>query len=229
MARSSGREPEALADERIRRRRSNPNTRRHDRSRTELVAPVSLSGGESNLPPRIEPLDEGSRSSRQAEVIADLVVGPTVNIYTTLARAPELALAMVRLGRELRAGGIPGRHREILILRTGWNCGSGYELAQHRRVALEIGMDEGDLRRIRIGPDAPGWEPFEAQLCRAADELHGTNDISDATWSALAERYDEAQLIQATMVVGYYHLVSFALNTLRVPLESWTVPMPDDG
>jgi 4-carboxymuconolactone decarboxylase len=192
---------------------------------------VSLDGGkgESNVPPRIEPLDEGSLSSRQAEVIAELVVGPTVNIYTTLARAPELALAMVRLGRQLRAGGIPERDREILILRTGWNCGSAYELAQHRRVALEIGLDDGDLRRIRIGPDAPGWEPFEAHLCRAADELHRNNDVSDATWAALAERYDEQQLIQATMLVGYYHLVSFALNTLRVPLEPGTIPMSDDG
>jgi alkylhydroperoxidase family enzyme len=134
---------------------------------------------------------------------------------------------MVNLGRALRAGGIPDRDREILILRTGWNCGSRYELAQHRRIALEIGMDEVDLRRIRSGPDAPGWEPFDAALCRAADELHRTHDISDVTWAVLAERYDEQQLIQATLVVGYYHLVSFALNTLRVPLEDGAVAMSD--
>lgn len=169
-------------------------------------------------------MDEGSRSPRQAEVIAELVVGPTVNIYTTLARSPELALAMVTLGRTLRAGGIPERHREILILRTGWNCGSEYEQAQHRRLGLAIGMDEEDFRRIRTGPEAPGWEPFEAALCRAADELHGGHDMSDATWATLAQRYDEHQLIQATMLVGYYHLVSFVLNTLRVPLEPGAVP-----
>ena len=186
-------------------------------------------GGGGEIPPRIQPLDEGSRSTRQAEVIAELVVGPTVNIYTTLARAPELALAMVNLGRTLRAGGIPERDREILILRTGWNCGSAYELAQHRRMALEIGMDEGDLERVRVGPGAPGWDPFEAQLCRFADELHRANDVTDATWAALAERYDEQQLIQATMLVGYYHLVSFSLNTLRVPLEPGTIAMPNDG
>jgi 4-carboxymuconolactone decarboxylase len=182
--------------------------------------------------PRIEPLDEGSRSPRQSEVIAELVVSPTVNIYTTIARAPELALAMVTLGRTLRTGGIPERHREILILRTGWNCGSEYEQVQHRRLGLAIGMDEDDFQRIRTGPDAPGWEPFEAELCRAADEIHHVHEVSDATWAVLAQRYDEQQLIQATMLVGYYHLVSFVLNTLRVPIEEGAAALPtmsDDG
>jgi alkylhydroperoxidase family enzyme len=56
-------------------------------------------------------------------------------------------------------------------------------------------------------------------LCRAADELHGQHEISDATWAALAEHFDEQELIEVAMLVGYYHLVSFVLNALGVPLE----------
>lgn len=114
---------------------------------------------------------------------------------------------------------LSGRHREILILRTGWNCDSAYELTQHQRVALSIGMTRDDLHRIHAGPDAEGWDPFEAALCRAADELHAEQRISDATWATLAERYDDEELIEATMLPGYYHLVSFVLNTLGVPIE----------
>ena len=54
---------------------------------------------------------------------------------------------------------------------------------------------------------------------RAADELHSDARISDGTWSKLAERYDEKQLIEVPMLVGHYHMVAFTLNTLGVPLE----------
>jgi alkylhydroperoxidase family enzyme len=169
---------------------------------------------------RLTPLPSEGRTRRQQEVIDDLVVGPTVNIYTTLARHPEVAAAMVNLGRTLRSGCLSDRHREILILRTGWNCDCAYELAQHRRIALGIGFTPQDLSRIRRGPDAAGWEPFEMRLCHAADELHRDHTIRDATWASLAERYDEQQVIEAVMLVGYYHQVSFVLNALGVPLET---------
>ncbi|HXY92190.1 MAG TPA: carboxymuconolactone decarboxylase family protein [Acidimicrobiia bacterium] len=169
--------------------------------------------------PRIPPLPEDQRTPRQQALIDDLVQGPTVNIYTTLARHPDTAAAMVNLGRTLRGGRLPVRDREVLILRTGWNCQSAYEFAQHRRVALTIGMTLDDIRRIQDGPDAAGWDGFECLLCRAADELHHEHGLRDTTWAGLAERYDEQQLIEAVLLVGYYHLVSFALNALRVPIE----------
>jgi len=53
-------------------------------------------------------------------------------------------------------------------------------------------------------------------LLRAADELHDDACITDATWAALAERYDVPQLIEVPMVVGQYHLVSYTLNSLGV-------------
>jgi alkylhydroperoxidase family enzyme len=169
--------------------------------------------------PRLAPLADGEGTEEQEKVVADLVVGPTVNIYRTIARNPTAAAAMVNLGRTLRGGRLSPREREVLILRTGWNCQSAYEFAQHRRAALAVGMDLDDVRRIQDGPGADGWEPFEAVLCRAADELHAEHGLTDATWAALAERYDEQQLIEAVMLVGYYHLVSFTLNALGVPLE----------
>ena len=114
--------------------------------------------------PRIPPLPVEERSPRQQEVIDDLVVGPTRHIYETIARHPEAAAAMVNLGRTLRGGRLSPRHRELVILRTGWNCRSAYEFAQHRRIALEIGMTIDEIRRIQEGPGAQGWEPFEAAL-----------------------------------------------------------------
>ena len=71
----------------------------------------------------------------------------------------------------------------------------------------------------RPTPDAPGWDPFDATLLRAADELHHDATLSDATWAALAGRYDERQMIELPMLVGHYHLVAFTLNALGVQVE----------
>ena len=56
-------------------------------------------------------------------------------------------------------------------------------------------------------------------LLHAADELHATSTLSDATWAALAERYDTEQLIELPMLVGHYHLVAMALNSFGVELD----------
>ena len=81
-------------------------------------------------------------------------------------------------------------------------------------------MTLDDVRRIQVGPTATGWDQFEETLCRAADELHSTSGVSNVTWTALAERYDDRQMTEAVMTVGYYHLVAFVINSLGVPLEA---------
>lgn len=141
------------------------------------------------------------------------------NIFTTLVRAPGLFRRWLPFGGKLLSGKLPARDRELLILRTGWNCRAEYEWAQHVRLALRLGITASEVERVALGPDADGWSPFDAALLRAADELHETSTISDATWSIVAERYDTAQLIELPMLVGHYHLVAMTLNTLGVELD----------
>ena len=72
---------------------------------------------------------------------------------------------------------------------------------------------------MKEGAAAPGWTAHEALLCRAADDLHGGGRVSDDTWRALAERYDEKQLLDVVFTVGQYNLVSWALNSIGVELD----------
>ena len=76
------------------------------------------------------------------------------------------------------------------------------------------------------GPDADGWSTHDAALLRAADELHQHSRISDPTWGTLAETYDAEQLIEATMVVGHYHMLAFAVNSFGVELDEGLEPLP---
>ena len=166
--------------------------------------------------PRIPPLPAEERSpSAQALLESVTVAGTEANIFTTLVRAEGLTRKWLPLGGKLLNGKIPARDRELLILRTGWNCRAEYEWAQHVLIGRAVGLSDDEIGRVPAGPDE-GWEQFDATLLRAADELHRDWTISDATWSALAERYDTQQLIELPMLVGHYHMVAMTLNALGV-------------
>ena len=76
------------------------------------------------------------------------------------------------------------------------------------------------------GAEAEGWTEHEAALLRAADELHVSSRISDQTWAKLSETYGAEELMEATMVVGHYHMVAFALNSFGVELDDGLEPLP---
>jgi len=181
---------------------------------------------------RIDPLPEGEWGDDLAPILgltppdAEQPLGQ-LNIFATLARHPELFKAWLPYGGYLLTSGtLSGRDRELLILRTALNCGSPYEWGQHVRISLAGGIDRETIDRVVDGPDASGWSPAETALLRAADELHGASKISDDTWAALAESYAEPQLIEVPMLVGQYHMVAFALNSLGVEQDEGLEGLP---
>jgi 4-carboxymuconolactone decarboxylase len=150
-----------------------------------------------------------------------------LNIFTTLARHPELFKAWMQFASYLLISGkLPFADRELVILRTGYNCRAPYEWGQHVRIAVSGGIEREIVDRVAAGPDAPGWDDRQTLLLRAADELHADARISDATWGDLARHLDQQQLIELPMLIGQYHLVAFTLNSLGIQPEPGLEPLP---
>jgi 4-carboxymuconolactone decarboxylase len=175
--------------------------------------------------PRIPPVAPEEQDEQTRELLGGVRVtdAPAANIFATLVRHPGLFRRWLPFGGKLLSGKLPARDRELLILRTGALCQAEYEWGQHRLIGLAAGISEEEIERVRTGPNAEDWDPFDAALLTAADELHADARISDSTWDTLASRYDERQLIEVPMVVGHYHLVAFTLNSLGVQLEPGVV------
>jgi uncharacterized protein YceH (UPF0502 family) len=179
---------------------------------------------------RLAPLGDDELDEQQRELLQPLVVpGGTANIYRTLVRHPGLFRRWTPFGGKLLNGKLPARERELAILRVGWLCRSDYEWGQHVRIGLRAGLTDDEIARIPKGPDASGWSELDAMILRAVDELHDDACISDGTWRWLCQGYDDKQLIELVMVVGQYHLVSMALNTLGVQREEGVVGLPAEG
>jgi 4-carboxymuconolactone decarboxylase len=183
--------------------------------------------------PRIPPLppDEWSAELRlileRKPAPAHVALGEH-NIFSTLARHEGLFVTWMRFaGYMLGRGVLPARERELLILRTAHNCRSDYEWGQHVRIALAAGVSRAEIERIAQGASAGDWTPADATLLQAADELHSDAKVSDATWAALAASFDERGLIEIVVLVGQYHLVAFALNSLEVEREQGLEGLPE--
>jgi 4-carboxymuconolactone decarboxylase len=169
--------------------------------------------------PRITPIPPEDRSTQEKELLEG--VAPELraaNIFSTFVRAHGLFRRWLPFGGRLLAGRIPARDRELLILRTAWNCRADYEWGHHVAIGLESGLSREEIDRVPEGP-AASWPTDDALLLRAADELHRDYRLSDPTWARLSQRYDTQELIELPMLVGHYHLVAMTLKSLDVQLE----------
>ncbi len=133
-------------------------------------------------------------------------------------------------GYFVRNATIPARHRELLILRTAWLSRGDYIWGRHDVIGREAGLTAEEIGRVTAGPDAPGWDDFERALLAAADELHGSRFVSDATWNVLAEGYTDDELRQVVLIVGNYTQLAMFQNTLGAQLPPGDEGLPaEDG
>ncbi|MEE3332396.1 MAG: carboxymuconolactone decarboxylase family protein [Myxococcota bacterium] len=166
--------------------------------------------------PRLSPLTDEELPDAVKQAMGD---GPMLNIFRTLAHHPGLMKRwLVFANHVLGKSTLAPRERELVILRIGWLCRSGYEWGQHVQIGLGSGLTQEEIDRIPLGARGDGWNDLERALLDATDELHSDAFVSAATWARLAS-LDDQQRIDLVFTVGQYNLVSMALNTLGVQPE----------
>jgi 4-carboxymuconolactone decarboxylase len=180
--------------------------------------------------PRIAPIAVEDLTEEQRTAVEPMLrTGRLLNIFATLAHAPKALTRFNEWGSYVlsRRNSLPAREREIVILRVGYLCKSGYEFTQHTAIGLREGLSGEEIAAIKKGAEAGNWTPAEQALIRAADELVGDFFVSDATWAALGQHFDEKQCMDVVFTVGQYTQVSMFLNSFGVQLEPGAVLDPD--
>jgi alkylhydroperoxidase family enzyme len=186
--------------------------------------------------PRIAPVDLSAIDDEQREALAVFTnvardvtksEGTVLNIFRTLVHAPKALTAFLAWGGYVlsRRNSLSARDRELVILRAGFNCASGYEFTQHTRIGLDAGLSEAEIEAIKAGPDDSLWNAEDRTMLRATDDLTSDFHVSDTSWAALAFLTDK-QKMDLVMTVGQYTQVSMMLNSFGVQLDPGQVLDP---
>jgi alkylhydroperoxidase family enzyme len=151
------------------------------------------------------------------------------NILYTIGHHPALLPPFLGFAATLATAGVlTRRDSELLAMRASWNCRSAFEWGHHKEYALAHGLTEVQIDAIVVGPDEPAWSERDRLLLTVADELHATQNLSDATWSALSAAFSRAEIVEALFVVGNYTMLSMFANATRVPLEARLESLPPE-
>src|SRR5262249_30639933 len=135
---------------------------------------------------------------------------PPLVLFRTMAKSPRV-FAKLFAGGILDKGPLSLRQREIVIDRTTARIGCEYEWGVHIAFfADRVGLTPTQIAgTVALEPDAAVWTPDERALIALVDDLVDRRTIVDATWTALSAHFDDARLLEAIALVGYYHTISF--------------------
>jgi alkylhydroperoxidase family enzyme len=152
---------------------------------------------------------------------------PPIGLFRTFVQNLPMAAAMGQWGQyELsRNLSLSMREREIVIDRTCARCGCEYEWGVHVAFFAErVALTHEQLVSITRGRSTdPCWgSDRETLLIELVDALHETSDIDDALWYRAPDHFTDRELLDITMLTGWYHAISFTARATRVDHEPGT-------
>jgi alkylhydroperoxidase family enzyme len=174
---------------------------------------------------RIEPLNPPYAPQAQERLASMMPAGvPPILLFRTFAKNLPMARAMARWGTyELSKNlSLSMRDREIVINRTCARCGCEYEWGVHIAFFAErVKLAPKQVTSLTHGTalDSCWSDDRDRVLIEAVDAMHNTGTLDDLLYARLARVFSEEQILDLTMLCGWYHAISFTANVAGVELE----------
>jgi 4-carboxymuconolactone decarboxylase len=166
---------------------------------------------------RIPYPDPATLPESDREFLAEL---PQLNISRMLAGSPSMFKPLTRVfSAYLSDGVLTDTMREIAILRVGHLLNSEYEVVNHNRVAKLIGFSPERIDALAPGGDLDVFTAEEQTVLQFVDEVVKEGAASQKTFDAVAGFMSPPEMIELTVVIGVYTMVSQVCATFEIELE----------
>jgi alkylhydroperoxidase family enzyme len=163
---------------------------------------------------------EASRYEPLVERIKRERGGNLLKLYHMLLHSPPLAEGWLTFFTAVRqATDLPGRYRELAILRIAVLNGADYEFNAHAPIALDEGIAQSvldDLRAKRM-PDALG--AADRAVLAYTDSMTRDVHVPDDVFARVREHLSERDVVELTATIAAYNCVSRFLEALRIDPE----------
>lgn len=176
---------------------------------------------------RLPPFDAADLSSSQRRIYDAILSGPRGKFggpFPALLECPEIADQVQNLGGALRFGGsLPTLLREVAILVVARHWRSAVEWDAHVTIALREGVEPSVITAILNERPVDDASPDIRSVVALSRELNETKQVSKTTYQQAVSEIGLEGVVELTVLLGYFALLSMVLNTFEVD------PSPADG
>jgi len=146
--------------------------------------------------------------------------GRLLNLYKMLLHSPPVARGWLNLFTAIRQQTVlPGRYRELAILRVAVVNGADYEFVAHVPFALKEGCTAEQIEGVRMGSLAPGFDARERAVLAYAEAMTRDVRVGDPVFGRVRELFSEREIVELTATIAGYNLVSRFLEAMAIDHE----------
>lgn len=140
------------------------------------------------------------------------------DLFAALAARPTLARTLAAHLRELDAGTLPARTRELIALMVSWLNACERCVETHAAMAGTLGVDRATLNDLVDFARSPHFVPSErAALAAAVALTREPRALPPAVRADLEAHFDAGEIVEIVALVGAYNYLNRASNALTAP------------
>ncbi len=142
--------------------------------------------------------------------------GSLLNLYRMLLHSPPLAEGWLSFFTAIRQKcALPGKIREMVIMRIASIHNASYEFSAHEPFALKEGITPEQINSLRLGSDV-GFDAVEKSILAYCEAMTHDIDVPDAVFDAVKAHFDEREFVELTATIAGYNLVSRFLEAMQI-------------
>jgi 4-carboxymuconolactone decarboxylase len=138
--------------------------------------------------------------------------------YAVMLHHPSTGLTLTELSNQVRFQGLlPDAAREAAILVVAAYWRDPYEWSFHDPMGRDAGMSDEQIKALHDGLDVTFEDPVTQAARDVAFAIMTREDVSDEEYARAREALDEAQLVEVTLLVGFYSMLAMQMRVFRIP------------
>lgn len=143
-----------------------------------------------------------------------------LNIVKLLANCPRMGLEYLNFaGAVLRGEAMPMKLRELVTLRVGNLARADYEFLHHIPLGLIAGLTRKQINDIHNWEESSEFDEQERAVLLYTDQVARDNKVTDETFVKLRALFSEHDIVELTLVIGYFVMLCRILVALQLELE----------
>ena len=171
--------------------------------------------------PRLAVIPPERMTSEQRKVYEESVAlgvpnGTSGGPYTAYIRNPEYMRLHRGVSSYLRNSSLPGRLRQMLVLRTIKHWDARYPWVVQVRASLKEGLEQPIIDALEEGQAPALTSPEDLAAFHFCDELLETKQVSDSTYERALKLFGERGLVDILATIGLFTTTALTANAFDI-------------